>query len=400
MKLSRYLWLLICGFFFVRMALFMSYPFLALHLSVLDFSAIDIGIILGSHYFFASFIGAIGANASDRFHPKKIVILNLSTSSIAFIGLAFSTSFFHFLICNILLAVSTAIFEPTATTIIAKSVSSELHSILLRFRYLAINAGAVIGPLLGALFLPLGFRLSFVGTSLLIILYLTVFMSVKPVKMNTERGENERRVDLRMVFNHMRRNTPFLFLMGANLCLTMTYSQIFSTFPQIIKSISGNESHLYHAMIITNPISVIILGLFLTRLLSKQKSKPLLLIGSLLLCFVFVGYGFCSFSYLNCIGLMVLFSFAEMLLIPTTTKYLIDLAPIEFRRSYLGSESWSYLGFFMGNFAGGWLLQSGMSVFLFCSILCLSGFFLYLLSFKFHMKRGSSQDAETVMLNI
>ena len=134
----------------------MSYPFLALHLSDLDFSAIDIGIILGSHYFFASFIGAIGANASDRFHPKKIVILNLSTSSIAFIGLAFSTSFFHFLICNILLAVSTAIFEPTATKIIAKSVSSELHSILLRFRYLAINAGAVIGPLLGALFLPLG----------------------------------------------------------------------------------------------------------------------------------------------------------------------------------------------------------------------------------------------------
>ena len=126
MKLSRYLWLLICGFFFVRMALFMSYPFLALHLSDLDFSAIDIGIILGSHYFFASFIGAIGANASDRFHPKKIVILNLSTSSIAFIGLAFSTSFFHFLICNILLAVSTAIFEPTATTIIGKSVSFEL----------------------------------------------------------------------------------------------------------------------------------------------------------------------------------------------------------------------------------------------------------------------------------
>ena len=67
---------------------------------------------------------------------------------------------------------------------------------------------------------------------------------------------------LKEALSHMKQNRPFLLLMTANLFITMTYAQIFSTMPQILSAVN-NGHNLYSTLVMTNPIVVIFTGFFL-----------------------------------------------------------------------------------------------------------------------------------------
>src|SRR5690242_7626817 len=106
--MPRNAWVLIAGILFVRMALFMSYPFLALHLESLKFNALDIGIILGGHYFFAGIIGIGGGSFASKWNPKWMLAGTLLIGACAFLGLSQSQTFTFFLLSNCCLAVATS----------------------------------------------------------------------------------------------------------------------------------------------------------------------------------------------------------------------------------------------------------------------------------------------------
>lgn len=364
--MPRIAWILILGILFVRMALFMSYPFLALHLTTLHFTAMDIGFILGAHYLFSGITGIIGGNAADRWNPKLTIVATLCVGAFSFFGLSQADDFFSFLFFNCCLAISTSTFEPIASVLITDNIATELHALAFRYRYIAINMGAALGPLVGSLLVLQGSQSSFLVTGVLLSVYAFLFLLLK-IKRPTLSGDTSKgRNLLKDALGYMAQDKAFLLLIAANVCATMTYGQIFSTLPQILHMQIEDSHRLYSFLLVINPIIVIIAGFFLSKFLSKQSLKKMFSIGSILLAVSFTGFHFSSTHSASYIIFMILFTFAEMALIPSTSKFLFDLAPKEYKGSYLGAESSSYLGFFLGNLIGGWLLQQGQGVFLFC----------------------------------
>ncbi len=380
--MSRTAWVLIAGILFVRMALFMSYPFLALHLESLKFNALEIGIILGGHYFFAGIVGIAGGNIAGKWNPKWALTCTLLVGALSFFCLSQAQTFTVFMLSNCCLAIATSTFEPVASMQITSFVPKELHALAFRYRYMAINIGAALGPLLGTGLILFGTRISFLTTCGLLLTYSLLFLFFNTKKNEEKSQSSSLTSNLTKVLQHMAGNRSFLLLMAANLCVTMTYGQIFSTLPQILNAKMENGRHLYTVLLITNPITVITSGLILNRFLARQSLELLLKGGAILLGISFLGFHFSPLTYPNYIICMVLFTLAEVALIPTTSKLLFDLAPEEYRGAYLGAESSSYLGFFFGNLIGGWLLKNGHEVFIFCAISALSGYVFYRLCCK------------------
>ncbi|MEI6242202.1 MAG: MFS transporter [Chlamydiota bacterium] len=379
MKIPKIVYLLISGILFVKMALFMSYPYLALYLTELHFSAIDIGIILGSHYLCAGLIGVFGGYVADLISPKNILIFVLMIGSAAFFGLSRSETFIEFLICSCILAVSIATFEPIAAVLVTSNSPPSLHALVFRYRYMANNIGAALGPFIGTLFYLKGSQFPFYITCLLLTFYAFIFLFIKispPKELIARSSKN-----LKEALSHMKQNKPFLFLMGANFFITMTYIQIFSTMPQILHGLEGGR-YLYSILITLNPIIVIATGLFFNQFLIRQSLKNLFGVGAVLLAVSFLGFHFAPVNFPNYIFFMILFTLAEVLLVPSTSKFLLDLSIEEYKGAYLGAESSSYIGFFVGNLVGGLLLQYSQYLFLFCAISAVVGFFFYRFSYQ------------------
>lgn len=381
MKLYKVTWILISGILLVRMALFMSYPFLAIYLEELHFSPIEIGAILGSHYFFAGISGTLGGSIADQWKPKQMIIISLLIGAISFFGLSQSESFLSFLFFNCTLAISTSTFEPIVSMMITANTPKELHTYTFRCRYLAINIGAAIGPMIGILLISKGSSFSFLVTASFLIFYNLLFSLLKMDKQKKEPNLVSRS-NIKEALSYMSNHSAFLSLIAANIFVTITYGQIFSTLPQILNQRFEESRHLYLILLTINPIIVTSVCLFFNNALSKKQPKDLFRIGSLLLSIAFLGFELSATNHISYIFFMILFTLAEILLIPTTSKYLFDLAPDKFKGAYLGSESSSYLGFFIGNLIGGLLLQSGYSVFLFCSGSAIAGFVCYRMSYK------------------
>ena len=380
--LPRIVWLLMIGILSVRMALFMSYPFLALHLEHLHFDSMDIGIIFGCHYFFAGMSGVFGGSLADRWNLKYTLVLTLLMGGFSFFGLSQAQTFGSFFFYNCCLAIAISTFEPTASMLITANVSSDLHALAFRYRYMAINIGAAIGPLIGALIVSEGSSFSFLVTGIFLMTYAFLFLFLK-IEKKTETSKNAPSSEsIQHALKYMLGHSSFLFLIVANIFVSMTYGQIFSTLPQILHARIEDSRYFYSILLTINPITVISVCLFFNHFLSRQNAKVLFNVGSILLSAAFLGFHFSEIGYLNYIFYMILFTLAEILLIPTTAKMLSDLAPKEHRGAYLGAESTSYLGFFIGNLVGGWLLQNGYSVFLFCSFCGLIGYIFYQLSYK------------------
>lgn len=386
MQLPRAVCVLIGGILLTRVAIFMSYPFLALHLAELKFSSWEIGVVLGVHYLFAGIIGVFSGNLSDQWGAKRTILAALLIGSAAFFGLAQSRILFSFLCCNLCLAVLSATFEPAATNMITRFIPKDLHAYAFRCRYIAINIGASIGPCVGAVLLGVGSWFTFFITGILLLSYAIFFFIFKIEEIPSQQKTGYSWLSLKDSLNYMMSHGAFLFLIAGNLCINMTFCQIFSTLPQILNATMVNGSQLYLILLTVNPLVVILSGFALSSYLDRINQLKLFISGTVILSFSFLGFQYLPLTYANAVILMILFTIGELILLPTSAKFLSDIAPQKHRGAYLGSESCSYLGFFIGNLIGGLLLQLWGGVFLFCSIASLAGLLFYAGSYLSHQK--------------
>ena len=230
--------------------------------------------------------------------------------------------------------------------LITSHLAREFRAFAFRLRYLAINIGAAIGPLVGALFFVKGPHFSFCVTSILLAIYAGLFLFLRAKKKRESSNAESAPRNMREILICMAKHKSFLLLIAANLFVTMTYGQIFSTLPQILSAKMENSRQLYSILLTgANPLTVIAVSVFLSQF-PPQNPRRLFSGGALLLAISFLGFHLSVMNEVSYIFFMVLFTLAEITLIPTTAKVLFDLAPEKYRGAYLGAESTFLFGLF------------------------------------------------------
>jgi MFS family permease len=379
--------ILLLGTILARAASSMSLPFLAIYLSVHShLSALEVGLIIGMGALASTIGGFFGGALSDRFGRKLIMLGALYMWGFVFIGFGFAANAWLFLVLNLLNGLCRSFFEPVSQALMADLTKPELRFRVFSMRYLAINIGVAIGPLLGAYFGMISGGLPFTITGFVYLLYavlLQVLLNHFGIKQIEGKEKGAETVTFRKAWNVIRQDVTFrLFLLGGMIAM-IGYSQMTVALAQYLQQNFTSGVAIFAALMSTNAIVVVFFQVPVVRWIEKRAPIFAIVLGNIMFALGDLGFAF-SIGWITFIASMIVFTFGEILNYPAANLLVDRLAPIEMRGTYYGAQTFQSFGAFVGPWLGGVLLISfgGSVLFAIMAVITLSSTSLYWLGVK------------------
>ncbi|WP_238473793.1 MDR family MFS transporter [Paenisporosarcina cavernae] len=383
-------WTLLLGTMFARGASFMALPFLALYLSnTHGVHPILIGITIGLSRLTGMFGGFIGGYLSDRFGRKVIMLSSIFIWAFVYIGFSIADHIYVFMALNAVNGICRSFFEPSSQALMADVTTQELKKRVFSLRYMAINIGAAVGPLIGVYVAKYNSTMPFFLTGCMYLLYaitLVIMFSKFPVSRVTPVNQ----LKMMDAFQAIAKDRVLLLFILGGTFISFSYSQIDSNLPQFIEQSFGDGISLFATLIAINAIIVVILQLPLGLLSEKWPVLRTVMIGSLLFAIGFGMFGFAS-TFTGLIAAMVIVTIGEIFIFPSTSVFIDAIAPDGKRGTYFGANQLQSLGGFAGPMIGGAIFSGfGGSVLFQCIFfIVLFGCAFYAIGNKAMQKRSN-----------
>jgi serine/threonine-protein kinase PknG len=336
------------GIVFVNVANFMILPLLALHLQLkLHTPPEQIGIVLATQTITQQVLPVITGVLGDRWGPRRLLVVGIIVRSLGYAGFVFARDLPSLLACALLVGSGGAAFMPSAKAMIVQ-VESRLRLEALTLRSIAVNVGAIVGPLLGALLFA-HFQAALLASALIYLGFLGLL--ARSVPRNSKTAGNTTPVV---------RSMTAMFLDGRLLGLTVCsagfwflYTQFIFTFPLYVED-RFRWGALFGVLFAINGAVILVLQYRLVTWLSRRlTSWGTLTVAS----FVLAGAYACltlTGATVSLVAFTVLFSIGELLMAPTLDNLASEISSTKTLAGYLGfvSLGWA-LGAATGNLIGG-----------------------------------------------
>lgn len=380
-KLSKIVYLVGLITLLTRIGYFMSLPFLAVYLSQdRVFTAGEIGVVIGVSGFLYSITSLFSGVYVEQYAKKNVLIITLFLSGLCFLTISYSLRFFWILLLlNAALGWFRALGDVSAITLmVKKSENSNLRQGY-SLRYLAMNIGAMIGPLIGAIFAGQKSLAIFIVAG---IIYMVLSLMLFFIKFE----ENTLAIsDKKFIFKNVRELCKEKFLLNItfiNLLIWTLYSQLESTVPQYMTQSISHPAILLSIMMMLNAVMCVILSPFTLRLGEKISIKKMGVFGS-----IFLMMGFLLIAIfpraLTFLVAILLISIGELFTMTLNGLYVARISPKNLIATYNGFFNFSTIGLSIGPVLGGYALQFFGSRFTFILISLISTVCIWrYLSFK------------------
>lgn len=356
----------------------MSIPFMAIYLNnVVGATPIEIGMFISAGFFAYSLFGFPLGSLIDKGNQKLILLACVVMLICSMLIFFLSKNIYLFYIANLIIGISQAGFNTIVSLFITENINEEEKYTAFSFKYIIVNAGASIGPLLGAYFAKIGskyfllFTIVFYLTSLIIILF---WLQLKNIKQTFK-------VRIKHKFVDIFSNKFFLVFLLGSVIYNICYSQYTSTFPLYIKSVISNWAVVYTTMLVINSLGVVLLQYPVTLVMNKFTTSNSFIIGSTIFGFSFLLFAFSNEDYLFYLA-MLLFTLGEIILSPLSSVLIDKIAPENQKGAYFGAYNLSFFGSSLGPVIGGSIFQftNGVILYLFITIASICMLFLFFVS--------------------
>jgi len=364
---------LLLGTVLARLASSMSMPFLAIYLAKhTDVGAVMIGLIIGAGSLAGTAGGFVGGTLSDLFGRRRILLGALFGWGIVFLGFAVAKSILLFFLLSLLNGLCRSFYEPVSQALMADLTEKEKRFKVFSLRYLAINIGVAVGPLLGALFAAMDSSLPFYLTGIIYLLYaFSLYVLLNRFGIRKIEGETKAVNTFASVWNVVRRDIVLRYYLLGGVVTAIGYSQMTVTLSQYVGGKFVDGVALFAAMMSVNAVTVVALQVPFTKWADKLKPLTVLTIGVVFYALGNVGFGL-SNGWAMFILSMIVFTFGEMLTFPAGNLLTDRIAPDGMRGAYYGAQSFSSLGYFLGPWIGGMLLSGYNGTVLFLTMAVVS----------------------------
>ena len=331
----------------------MVFPFLTLYLHQrLNISITYVGVIL-MFWSASALVGQIvGGSFTDRFGRKRLMVFSLASNAmmLALFGLADS-----FIVAAVIVSITgfvNALYQPARDAMIADLVESEKRPQAYGLIRVVANLGIAIGPAIGGFLAAQSYLITFLSSATATFTYflITTFLmrETKP-DVALHHATDTAPGNLMTVL----RDTRFVVFCIGGICCTILAAQMMAVLPVYMKDQFGLGETFFGWVMTTNAAMVVLLQLPITRVTRKIPRLVLTATGALLYAFGVGGIALGS-AFPHFIAAMVVYTFGEMILVPTSTAVTADLAPANLRGRYMGmlGLTWS-VGFGIGPIIGG-----------------------------------------------
>ncbi|WP_139490169.1 MDR family MFS transporter [Brevibacillus dissolubilis] len=351
---------LIVGTVFVRAAQSMSMPFLALYLAKsTDMSPLMIGLTIGAGPLAGTVGGFIGGAISDRIGRRRVMMTALYTWVFVFIGFAFGKGMLFFMLLNALSGLCRAVFEPVSQALMADLTDKEKRFRVFSMRYLAINIGVAVGPLLGAYLGQLDSTIPFIVTGVVYLIYALVLQALMKyfgIQQIEGEGQKKERVTFRGAWNVITHDVALRYFIVGGMIVSLGYSQMTVTLSQYVGKSFTDGIELFSYLMSLNAIVVVTCQMWLSKWAEKRTPLTSIVIGVILYTVGLLGFGL-SGTWLTFMVSMFVFTLGEILTFPASSVFIDNLARDGMRGTYFGAQSFTSLGHALGPSFGGWLLS-------------------------------------------
>ncbi|MFI5673993.1 MDR family MFS transporter [Streptomyces cellulosae] len=369
-RLSPLLRLLILTQLAFNIGFFVVLPFLSEHLGrAVGMAGWLVGLVLGLRTFSQQGLFVVGGALADRYGIRPVVLAGCVLRIAGFGWLGFAAQTWTVIGAVLLIGFAAALFSPSVESEVARqAVAHEEAGGGPRTRVLALftvagQAGAFVGPLLGALLLSVDFRTVCLAGAGIFVLVLAGHTWLLPQHI-----PGRTRVHVRGGLGLVLRNRRFLALCCGYGAYLLAYNQLYLALPAEVERAAGSQAPLAWLFALSS-LLVVTAQLPVTRWAGTRFTlRRSMVAGLLLVAAAFAVVAAArpadwtgTAGLLPAAGFVVLLTLGQMLIAPVARAWVPDLAEDGRLGLYTGAlSSVSGLIVLAGSSVTGLLLDSGL----------------------------------------
>jgi len=335
----------------------MAIPFLVLYLTKdLGFTAELAGLILSLYGAASLVVSPFLGRLADSVGHVRMMKASLLSSGLVMLAYPFAHSVGEVAAVTVALAVTAEAFRPASLSVLTDLAPPELRKAAFAVNRLAINLGMSIGPAVGGYLAEISFPSIFRvdgSTSLLAfaVLAMTSFKVAEHAMTPSPDGAPVARS--RPAYKDMQ----LLGFLAACVPLAAVFFQHEGALPLDVVRDLGLPASFFGWMFTINTVLIVLFEVRLNLGTSHWPHRRSLFLGGL---FIAAGFGAMAFSRtgLAIAGTVVIWTIGEMILLPSMSNFVAELAPPDRRGEYMGLYSMSWgLAFAIGPWLGTFTLE-------------------------------------------
>ncbi|BCJ86700.1 MDR family MFS transporter [Effusibacillus dendaii] len=352
LSFGRPLWVLLSGILFTHLGYYLILPLLTIILTnQKGISVSQVGLILGTGSVTYLIGSLLGGWLNDRIGQRRTLVLGLLLRAIGLLGYGFVSTLPLLFIVSTITGIGGGIYTPPAKSGIALYASGENKTTAFSFRGIAANIGVTAGPLLGA-WLVSGSTLSlFIAAS---VIYFGMALShqfLLPADIARADANQSAGFSIEIL-----QDRPFLLFSLVTIVTWALYAQFTFSIPLRAAEIMPSPQKVALLWSITS-VLIIFLQAPITRYTSRVWHPLTVLANGMLLMGIGLGSVMWSSQFFHLLISVTIFTFGEMLIMPTVDTVVSELAKPEAIGTYFGIASFVWgAGEALGNMGGGQIM--------------------------------------------
>ncbi|NUR27414.1 MAG: MFS transporter [Catenulispora sp.] len=324
---------LLAGIFVNQLGAFLR-AFMVLYLVHRGFSNSQAGTALAL-YGAGSVIGLLfGGGLADRLGARLTIVWAMLTSAALVVSVSALRSYPVILVAVFLAGATAQSYRPAASTMLAKATTKDRQTMVFALNRMAVNLGALGGPLLAAWLIAVSWDLMFWLDGATSVAYAVIAYLKLPREDAETRAMGAARSD-RIGYVAVlkdRRYSFYLFMVFAN---AVVYIQMMTVLPLSIKA-AGHPTVVYSVLNSLSAGMIIGLELLITRFVQHWAPRTAISVGFGLLGIGLVGFGLPG-GVPTLVAAMVVGTTGEMIGGPSVFAWPARVAPAAATGRYLGA---------------------------------------------------------------
>jgi MFS family permease len=271
---------------------------------------------------------------TDRIGRKWVMVFSLAGNGLVYLFMGNANTYLSFAILMAFSGTFNPLFRVGSDAMVADLIPSEKRPDAYALMRLSNNAGISIGPVIGGFISSVSFTLTFFLAASGLIFYSLLLAFFAHETLQKSISESGQILKSFCGYLHVLRDRKFLPFIGVFILSQMCAVLIWIIMPVYANSIFNVPESLYGFIPTTNALMVVFLQISVTRITKRYRSLPVMTIGTL---FYTLGVGSVALGH-SFIGFwisIVIVTIGELILMPTASTYVAELAPPDMRGRYM-----------------------------------------------------------------
>ncbi|MFI0369153.1 MFS transporter [Actinomadura sp. 1N219] len=341
------------------LAFFAAMPFAPLYLSEhTGLGKPAVGAVVGAVALTAAFGGLLGGMIVDRLGAVPLMRVGLVLYVAVYALLAAARGAAAIIVLFLLLGVARLLVEPGAKKLLSQVADGEGR--VFRVRYMTLCAGAIGGPAIGGALYQVGAVAFFAVPACFYAAYLVLVVLRNSDLVALQPPAARGRASSRHPIATTLRDRRLLAVVAAGIVVFFVFSQLESMIPLYMKGRHGDRTEEYFAaLFITNAVLALALQLPIDRVSGRLGRNVMVVVGAANFTVAFACFWASPSGLAWLYAGIVFWTIGEGILLPMPDMAVHEMADDGNKGAYFGLSEVRQLGFFLGPFTGGFLLDAG-----------------------------------------